>query len=184
MLQVREEDIDRITEVFAQILQGEQPRAISLPEDVPDNEIRQAVGYINAFIAAYRETADLSYQLARGEIASDPPKGRTVILQSLKSLHASLRTLTWTTQQIAKGDFSQKISFLGEFSEAFNSMTQQLQQSFEERALAAEKLQTQVDELARTRRAMLNILEDLKITHSMKAGAATSESPGFQALRP
>ncbi|MBT4513456.1 MAG: response regulator, partial [Chloroflexi bacterium] len=86
--------------------------------------------------------------------------GRSV--QSFKSLQASLKNLTWTTQQIATGDFSQKVSFMGEFSEAFNSMTQQLQRSFQERKKSNEDLQEQIVELAKARKAMLNILEDLE----------------------
>lgn len=162
MIEVREEDIDRITEAFARILKGEPPQPIPLPPEMPDHELRQAIEYLNAFLQVYGETAHLAYQLARGEIGGDPPKGKTLVLQSLKSLQASLRTLTWTTQQIARGDLSHQVTFLGEFSEAFNTMTRQLQQAFEERARAAEKLQAQVDEMARTRRAMLNLLEDLK----------------------
>ena len=52
------------------------------------------------------------------------------VLQSFKSLQASLRHLTWKTQKIAAGDFSQRVDFMGDFSTAFNSMTQQLQQAF------------------------------------------------------
>ncbi|MBP1625832.1 MAG: putative sensor protein [Holophagaceae bacterium] len=162
MIEVHKEDIDRLTEVFAHILGGKRPERLELPPGHPDNEFRQVVEYVNRFVESYNETAELSYQLARGELNAEPPRGRNVVLQSLKSLHASLRTLTWTTQQIARGDFSQKVNFMGDFSEAFNRMTEQLRQSFEEQERAARRLQEQVDELARTRRAMLNIMEDLK----------------------
>jgi PAS domain S-box-containing protein len=53
-----------------------------------------------------------------------------IILQSAKSLQGSLRHLTWKTQQIAKGDFSHEVDFMGNFSVAFNSMSQQLKESF------------------------------------------------------
>ena len=166
MIQVREEDIDRLTEVFAHILGGKRPKRVELPPDYGDNEFGQVVEYLNRFVDSYNETAELAYQLARGELEAELPRGRTVVLQSLKSLHASLRALTWTTQQIARGDFSQKVNFMGDFSEAFNRMTEQLCQSFEEQERSARKLQEQVVELARTRRAMLNIMEDLKSSRS------------------
>lgn len=166
MTEVRAEDIDRLTEVFARILDGRRPERIELPPDHPDDEFRQAVAYLNRFVEHYNEAADLSYQLARGELAAEPPRGRTLVLQSLKSLQASLRTLTWTTQRIAEGDFSQKVTFMGDFSQAFNRMTEQLRESFEEREKTAQKLRQQVDELARTRRALLNIMEDLKAAQS------------------
>ncbi|PWR73256.1 histidine kinase dimerization/phosphoacceptor domain -containing protein [Methanospirillum lacunae] len=46
---------------------------------------------------------------------------------ALKHLQSNLRHLTWKTQAIAKGDFSQKIDFLHDFSVAFNSMVQELE---------------------------------------------------------
>lgn len=162
MVQVKEEDIDKITAVFYAIIKGKKPALIVLPEDYPENEIRQLSDYINKFIEEYNETTTLAFQLASGEINSEPIKGKTPLTQSLKGLQASLKHLTWTTKQIAQGDFGQKVDFMGEFSEAFNSMTAQLNNAFIERDKTTEKLQKQVAELARAHRAMLNILEDLK----------------------
>ena len=147
MLTVKEEDIDRITEVFYRLLKGIKPPLIELPENYPDNEIKQAVGYINRFLDEYNASTDLVYTLSRGDLNFEAPKGKLIILQSLKNLQASLRHLTWTTQQIAKGDFSHEIDFMGEFSAAFNSMTQQLKDSFAERKKANEALQNRVNEL-------------------------------------
>ncbi len=160
MIQVNEQDIDKITAVLYSILKGKKPLPIELPEEYPENEIRQAVGYLNKFIAEYNQMTDFAYRLGRGEIDHDPPKCGLVIAQSLKSLHASLRTLTWTTKQIAAGDFTQKVSFMGEFSEAFNTMTAQLQNAFLEREKSEADLQRQIGEMDETRKAMLNILED------------------------
>ncbi len=56
-------------------------------------------------------------------------KIKGMIAGSLKSLQANLRHLTWQVQQISKGDFKQKVDFMGEFSEAFNSMTSALAQA-------------------------------------------------------
>ncbi|MGD8974700.1 MAG: response regulator [Desulfobacterales bacterium] len=131
MLTVKEEDIDKISEAFYLILKGKKPPPIELPEDYPDNEIKQAVNYINKFINGYNSATDSIYTLSRGELNFEAPKDKLLILQSLKNLQASLRHLTWTTQQIAKGDFNHEVSFMGDFSVAYNSMTQQLKDSFE-----------------------------------------------------
>lgn len=48
---------------------------------------------------------------------------------TLKALQASLRHLTWQTQAIAGGDFSQRVDFMGEFSTSFNAMVVQLEES-------------------------------------------------------
>ena len=176
MLQIREEDIDRITSVFHAILKGMKPEKIELPDDVPDNELRQAVGYINRFIDEYDETSNLAYLLGKGEINFTPTKSRILIAQSLKSLHASLKHLTWNTRQISQGDFGHKIDFMGEFSEAFNSMTQQLQTAFEERDRSTVELQSKVAEQDETRRAMLNIMEDLEESRKVAEDATRMKS--------
>jgi two-component system sensor histidine kinase/response regulator len=176
MIQANESDIDKITEVFFLILKGKKPAPITLPDDYPDNEIKQAVGYINKFIAQYNQMTDFVYQLGRGELNVDPPKGSMIIHQSLKGMHASLRNLTWITQQVAQGDFSHQVTFMGEFSEAFNSMTQQLQNSFQERKKTTEDLQNQIDELGKARKAMLNILEDLDEARQEADSAAKAKA--------
>ena len=71
----------------------------------------------NAILAA--ATGDLSYSLKR--------KG--FVPGTIKIFQAALRHLTWQTKAIASGDLSQRVDFLGDFSDAFNSMVQQLDQS-------------------------------------------------------
>ena len=61
----------------------------------------------------------------------------------LVEMHARLSQLTRQTQEIARGDYSQRIDFMGEFSEAFNSMVVLLEER--ERALT--------DEIARRKQA-------------------------------
>ncbi|MEW5912902.1 MAG: diguanylate cyclase [Thermodesulfobacteriota bacterium] len=45
---------------------------------------------------------------------------------ALKTLQAHLRHLTWQAQRVASGDYSQRVDFMGEFSEAFNAMVEKL----------------------------------------------------------
>ena len=130
MLNLQETQLDAMTELFHRLLRGEKPEMLSLPPDAPENEYTQVVTYINRFLAGYNEFADFMYSLSRGELDYEPPKGKMRVLQSFKSLQASLRHLTWKTQKIAAGDFSQRVDFMGDFSAAFNAMTQQLQQAF------------------------------------------------------
>ena len=176
MLSVEKKYLDQISEVFYSILKGKKPNALNLPEDYPDNELKQAVGFINQFIDEYNGISELMYSLSRGDIHFEAPKGRMRVIQSLKSLQATLRNLTWTTQQIAKGEFDHSVNFMGEFSEAFNSMTQQLKMSFREREKATQALHDQVGELAKARRAMLNIMEDLEEARKEAESATRSKS--------
>lgn len=70
----------------------------------------------------------LARSLASGNLNEKPPTQRNELASSLKALHASLRHLTWQTQQVAKGDYTHRIDFMGEFAEAFNSMVVQLKE--------------------------------------------------------
>jgi serine phosphatase RsbU (regulator of sigma subunit) len=162
MLQAREEDIDRITELFHRTLKGEIPQPLVLPKDYPENEIKQVTEYANRFVAEYRGLADAMSALSRGDLDVDVPAGKMHILQSLKNLHANLRHLTWKTQQIAGGDLSQHIDFMGGFSKAFNRMTQQLQEAFaridrqnHELSQANQRMKRDLDAAARVQQTLL-----------------------------
>jgi hypothetical protein len=162
MLEVREEDIDRLTSLFAGVLKGEIPGPLTIPAEYPDNEIRQVFEYANRFVADYRSLVAALSSVSRGDLDLAIPAGRMAILQSFKNLHANLRHLTWKTQQIAGGDLSQQVDFMGDFSRAFNSMTHQLQEAFaridrqnQELSLAVRRMKRDLDAAARVQRTLL-----------------------------
>lgn len=65
--------------------------------------------------------------MARGDINVTTPGVENVIAAPLKEVQGNLRHITWLTQQIAKGDYNQELSYMAEFSHAFNSMILELQ---------------------------------------------------------
>jgi len=102
-----------------------------LPEDV-----QEFAGGIQYFAECAIEAKAMAMALSRGELNNKPPSRGNEIAAPLKSLHASLKHLTWQAQQIAQGDYKQRVDFLGEFSDAFNSMVEQMaerQQSLEDK---------------------------------------------------
>lgn len=64
--------------------------------------------------------------LSKGDLSVLAPSRENELVAPLKSLQASLRHLTWQTQQVAAGDYHQRVDFMGEFAEAFNQMVVQL----------------------------------------------------------
>ncbi len=60
--------------------------------------------------------------LSKGVLNQSYEKGG-FLTSCLKELQANLRHLTWQTKRISQGDYSQKVDFLGEFSDSFNGMT-------------------------------------------------------------
>lgn len=79
------------------------------------------------FVQSVTEMAALAKAMAAGNLSIALPPPTNEFAAPLKALHASLRHLTWQTQQVVKGDYQQRVDFMGEFSEAFNTMTAQLE---------------------------------------------------------
>jgi len=98
----------------------------TLTLEIPDNlasnqyfiELRQTLIDVREFVIAV-SAGDLSRSM--------PHKG--YLAGALKALHSSLQHLSWQTKMIASGDFTQRVDFMGEFSESFNSMVIQLDDS-------------------------------------------------------
>ena len=64
--------------------------------------------------------------LAKGDLNLPANLPRNELLAPMKALQSSLRHLTWQSQQVANGDYKQRVEFMGEFSTAFNTMIEQL----------------------------------------------------------
>lgn len=80
-----------------------------------------------------------SLAMAKGNLSYDEVDRENAVAAPMKELQSMLRHLAWQTQQVAKGDYSQVVDFMGEFSEDFNTMTRQLQERRD--ALLEEKSQ-------------------------------------------
>lgn len=91
---------------------------------------------------AVKELVFYSAELSKGNLSVEFPMEYNFLCENLKNLHANLNHLTWQAQQVTKGDYSQHVAFLGEFSTAFNEMTRQLQEreaKLQEEAVKAER---------------------------------------------
>ncbi|WP_312699445.1 diguanylate cyclase domain-containing protein [Sedimentibacter sp.] len=73
------------------------------------------------------ETGAFAKAISNGNLGAKLPPPSNEIAAPLKALHASLKHLTWQTQQVAKGDYQQRVDFMGDFSAAFNKMVEQLE---------------------------------------------------------
>ncbi|MDR3316070.1 MAG: diguanylate cyclase [Coriobacteriales bacterium] len=100
------------------------------PKDVPEDFRNFAKGLIY-YVTSVREASVLATDIARGELNTSPLSPGNEVAAGVKSLQAALRHLTWQTQQVAKGDYNQKVSFMGDFSEAMNYMISQLAERHE-----------------------------------------------------
>jgi diguanylate cyclase (GGDEF)-like protein len=74
---------------------------------------------------------DFLYAVSNGDLSAKVPL-HGYVGGTLKTLQANLRHMTWQTKMVASGDFSQRIEFMGEFSESFNAMVVQLDRTLKE----------------------------------------------------
>jgi diguanylate cyclase (GGDEF)-like protein len=103
------------------------------PEDLPESFRDFAKGLVY-YVQSVREAGILASDIAQGNLDTNPLSPGNEVASGLKSLQASLRHLTWQAQQIAKGDYKQRVSFMGDFATAMNNMIEQL----DERRIALE----------------------------------------------
>lgn len=75
-----------------------------------------------------QETNKFSLALGNGDLNVQTPSRDNNLAAPLKVMYSNLKHLTWQTQEVAKGNYNQKVDFMGEFSEAFNDMTKQLKE--------------------------------------------------------
>ncbi|MDR2695179.1 MAG: response regulator, partial [Deltaproteobacteria bacterium] len=112
----------------------------SLPEGFRD--FGEGLRYLAGCIA---ETRTLAQALSKGRLDGPLPTRGNELAAPLKSLHSSLQHLTWQTQQVAQGDYLQRVAFMGNFAAAFNTMVQQLDERRKREADAKSKLQQYVN---------------------------------------
>jgi PAS domain S-box-containing protein len=111
-----------------------------LPPDFHD--LGEGLHYLGECIL---ETRKFANALSRGELDGDPLSRNNEIAAPLKSLQSSLQHLTWQTQQVAMGDYQQHVDFMGDFSHAFNTMVQQLEERRQKDVAAKSKLQQHIN---------------------------------------
>jgi signal transduction histidine kinase len=133
----------------------------------PECEYKEEVGELIAYLG---ELAKYLRAMTEGDLAV-PLARRGPLAGALKGLHANLRHLTWQTQQVAAGDFSQRVDFLGAFSTAFNSMVGALAQAREDLINKNRELAKAYEEL-KTAQAQLLQQEKMASIGQLAAGIA------------
>ncbi len=114
--------IKETTDRIEALLKGRIPEKIEAGAAGPETEERRLAEAVNRLIAFMEEVHRFIVPLSRGELTEVQASPANFLASPFKELHSRLLHLTWQAQQVAKGDFSQRVDFMGEFSEAFNSM--------------------------------------------------------------
>lgn len=101
-------------------------RGSSPPSPLPVCQDQDA--RLSELLSDMQAVQSFALALSKGDLSrSLDAKG--VMAGAFKAVQGSLRHLTWQTRMIARGDFSQRVDFMGEFSESFNSMVRSLSEA-------------------------------------------------------
>ena len=137
--------VNTLREQFEHLLIGKPAQLVDI-DTSEDADVVSLAGILNRFITEYNAVREFSLALASGNL-DESPLPRNLLSSPFKQLHAALRHLTWQTEQIAKGDYSQRVHFMGDFTNAFNSMVERLAMSEAQLKSANEELRVQGEEL-------------------------------------
>ena len=129
-----EDNADRGKEYLEHIRKLLRDRKVpELQEEYSNEALLKEIHYE---LKAIRE---VMFAFSAGDFSPDIT-ARGVIPGGLKTLQAHLRHLIWQAKMVEKGDFSQKIHFMGEVSDAFNGMILKLNESLAELREKEQKL--------------------------------------------
>ena len=93
----------------------------SLPENLKD--LGRGLIQLSIWVS---ETKNFAGELANGNLEIEPPGRENPIVGNLKALQATMNHIAWQAGQVTKGDYTQRIDFMGDLSVAFNEMIEQL----------------------------------------------------------
>ncbi len=144
-------------------MEVQQPDMTALDE--PYRDLRLGLQFLEQ---AVTEMKAYSAALSRGDLSAPTPARDNFLCENLKNIHADLKHLTWQAKQVAKGDYSQHVSFLGEFSEAFNTMTEQLREREQSLMEEAQREKEHAEMMEKYNKLLLNLIrhskEDILVT--------------------
>ena len=115
-----------VIEKLTLLMQGKLPAKIDCSQIGGDRD-RNFAQLFNQLIACMEEVHHFIFPLARGELGDIKFSPKNFLASPFKELHSRLRHLTWQAKQVANGDYSQRVDFMGDFSEAFNFMIIELE---------------------------------------------------------
>ena len=121
--------IQKLNNIIDRLLSGKckfEPDAGDY-DSLENESLRSLAGKVVTLAKEYRDCYSFLIDLSYGKLFTEPPRMNS-FANPFKQLHAELRHLTWQIQQIADGDYDQRVSYSGDFSESINKMIDALRE--------------------------------------------------------
>ena len=124
------ESIKQITKLISALSNGRVEEVEAESESfaldwIDSEELKELHQEVLALARKHLQTKEFILNLSKGNLETEAPQGNRLV-DPFKELQANLRNLVWQTLEIAQGDYNQQIDFLGDFSDSFNSLVNDL----------------------------------------------------------
>ena len=107
-----ETNCDKLFEYLRSILYDAEIEKLDI--DSLDEPFRKLGMGLQFLAHAVREMKQYTAALAAGNLSVPSPSRENFLCENLKNIHANLNHLTWQAKQVARGDYSQSVSCMGE----------------------------------------------------------------------
>ncbi|MDL2220779.1 hypothetical protein LJC55_03840, partial [Eubacteriales bacterium OttesenSCG-928-N14] len=144
-------------EAMQQMLKGRDVGTLPSFENETLNEVSQLVAQLANDVD---ELNRFALAISSGDFDSMRPSRRNYIAGYLKDLHGRLMHVTWQAQQVAAGDYGQRVDFMGEFSVAFNTMVEKLSSREQQLREQIEQSSRDRERLAQANDIMFTVLDN------------------------
>lgn len=155
------EMVDKNAEILLDFVQNNvmQCRAGALEIGALPAEWQPLGEELNRLAAWMQEYERFAAGLSQGELATVSASRENRICWPLKELRSNLAHLTWQTRQVAKGDYGQRVDFLGEFADSFNTMVAQLREREEYLNLTTKRMAAKAEALEEVNSLLIHVME-------------------------
>jgi len=117
-----------LCEVVRKLGQGQRVSFVfNKVSDTESTELKALGKDLENLCNQYNENYNYILGIAKGDLNVTPP-ARNSFANPYKQLQSDLLHLTWQIQQISQGDYEQKVSFSGDFSDSINKMIESLRE--------------------------------------------------------
>ncbi len=161
---------EQVCERINVLLGGKIPGKMD-PAGFTDLSERKLAEMVNRLIDFVVEIQKFIFPLSRGELSDIRIQPNNFLGSPFKELHSRLIHLTWQAGQVANGDYQQRLDFMGDLSEAFNSMVVEL-------ACKEKALKKKIEELAKANSLIKHLEGILPICSYCKKIRLKGADPG------
>jgi diguanylate cyclase (GGDEF)-like protein len=163
--------VDELFEYLRDVLYSPRNAHID-PDALPPEQRRLAQGLmqLGEYLAEERVFAE---GLSRGDLDVALPAPDNPITGELRDLHGSLSHLVWQAEQVTKGDYSQRLDFMGSLSRVFNDMVATLEDRETRLQHEAEVIGQQNDRLGQGQvlhTRLMELMSDWVVVSSLEDG--------------